>query len=60
MELSKSVKERFGAQITWENNDLVSGNYCGLLADIDIIFHWIVCVRNYWVRYDCSLYCLSA
>ena len=37
--LNKSVKERFGAQITWDNNDLVSDNFCGLLSDIDIIFH---------------------
>ena len=37
--LSKSVKERFGDQITWENTDLLSGDCCGLLTDIDIIFH---------------------
>jgi len=37
--LSKSVKERFGDQITWENTDLVSGDCCRLLSDIDIIFH---------------------
>ena len=37
--LSESVKERFGDQITWENTDLLSGDCCGLLNDIDIIFH---------------------
>ena len=37
--LSKSVKERFGDQITWENTDLLSGDCCGLLTDIDIVFH---------------------
>ena len=37
--LSKSIKERFGDQITWNNSDLVSGDCCGLLSDIDIVFH---------------------
>ena len=37
--LNKSIKERFGDQITWENTDLLSGDCCGLLTDIDIIFH---------------------
>ena len=37
--LNKSIKERFDDQITWNNTDLVSGDCCGLLSDIDIIFH---------------------
>ena len=37
--LTKSVKERFGDQINWNNSDLISGDCCGLLSDIDIIFH---------------------
>ena len=37
--LNKSLKERFDDQITWNNTDLVSGDCCGLLSDIDIIFH---------------------
>ena len=39
--LNKSIKERFGDQITWNNTDLVSGDCCGLLSDIDIIFHLV-------------------
>ena len=37
--LNKSLKERFDDQITWNNTDLVSGDCCGLLSNIDIIFH---------------------
>ena len=37
--LNESIKERFDDQITWNNTDLVSGDCCGLLSDIDIIFH---------------------
>ncbi len=37
--LNKSIKERFGDQITWKHSDLVSGDCCRLLSDIDIIFH---------------------
>ena len=40
--LNKSIKERFGDQITWNNTDLVSGDCCGLLSDIDIIFKTFV------------------
>lgn len=37
--LNKSIQERFGDQINWNNSDLVSGDCGELLSDIDIIFH---------------------
>jgi nucleoside-diphosphate-sugar epimerase len=37
--LKKSIRERCGDKIIWKNTNLVSDDCCGLLTDIDIVFH---------------------